>query len=286
MLDAAAQAKDEAASPPALPRARGRAEVGVARRSGRTALARLAQEGSAKAFLPRVAGPAVEAVLVNSAGGMAGGDLFRWGAEVGAGAALVVSTQAAERVYRSTGAEARVEARLSVGAGGRLDWLPQETILFDCARLSRRLEVDMAADARLTLVETLVFGRAAMGERLSQTWVSDQWRIRRAGRLVHAEALRLDGDAGFALGRRALLGGAAAMATLVHLAPDAAERLEDARALAQAARARRGVEAAVSLKASVLIARLLGSDAQALRAALVDFLVAFRGEPPPRVWAL
>ena len=279
MLDGA-----EALSP-ALQRARGRVEIAVARRDGASHLARLAQEGSAKALLPRVAGPVPLAVLLTTAGGATGGDLFRWRAEVAEGAALTVSTQAAERIYRSTGADAVVETRLALAPSARLDWLPQETILFDGSRLARRIDVDLAPGARLTALEAIVFGRAAMGERLTRGALSDQWRIRRAGRLIHAEALRID-DVSRALGAPALAGGARACATLLHVAEDAADRLEDARALAEAARRGEAVEAAATLKPGVLIARFLATDAQALRRALVDYLTAFRGEAPPRVWTM
>ncbi|MGF1660409.1 MAG: urease accessory protein UreD [Rubrimonas sp.] len=270
---------------PALQRARGRVDVAFALRDGASRLRNLAQEGSAKALAPRVAGPVPLAVLVNTAGGATGGDLFRWRAEVGAGAALTVSTQAAERIYRSTGADAQVETRLALAPGARLDWLPQETILFEGSRLSRRIDVEMAGDARLTAVEALVFGRSAMGERLTQGALSDQWRIRRDGRLIHAEALRI-ADFGHALAARALAGGALASATLLHVAPDAADRLDEARALARDARRGEIVEAAASLKPGVLIARFLSADARALRRALTGFLTAFRGEAPPRVWAM
>lgn len=270
---------------PPLPRARGRVEIVVGSRHGVTRLARLAQEGSARALWPRVEGSAPLAVLLNTAGGATGGDAFRWRAEVGPGAALTVSTQAAERIYRSTGADAQVETRLALGPGARLDWLPQETILFDGARLSRRIEVDMAPGARLMALEALLLGRSAMGERLTRGALSDQWRIRSGGRLIHAEALRIK-DFAHALSARALAGGALACATLLHAAPDAPDRLEQARALARAARRGDAVEAAASLKPGVLIARFLSADAQALRRALIGFLTAFRGEAPPRVWTM
>lgn len=266
---------------PTLQRARGRAEVAVRRRDGAIRLERLYQEGAAKARLPKEPGPVPTAVLINTAGGIAGGDRFDIALSVGPGAALVGTTQAAERVYRSTGATARLGLRLSVAAGARLDWLPQETILFDRGRLERRLEVEMAEDAAVTLLETVALGRAAMGETVRTAHYVDQWRIRRGGRLVHAEALRLTGDLA-ALAGPAGLAGARASATLVHVAPGAGDRLDAARAALAGA----GVAAAASAKGDVLIVRLLAGDHAPLRAALVGFLAAFRGAPPPRVWNL
>ena len=211
---------------PSLQRARGRAEVAVAQRGGRTRLARLFQEGSAKAILPRVHGPAPEAVLINTAGGVTGGDRLAWRLEAGAGAALVGTTQAAERVYRSLAGAAQIETQLVAGPGASLEWLPQETILFEAGRLDRRLDAAIAADAALSLLETVVLGRAAMGERVAGGAISDQWRIRRNGRLVHAEALRAEGDLGRATGGPATLAGARAFATFVHVAPGAEARLD------------------------------------------------------------
>lgn len=267
-----------------LQRARGRAEAAVRLADGAVRLERLYQQGAAKLRLPRNPDPTPEAVFINTAGGLAGGDRFEVGFAAGPGAALVATTQAAERVYRSTGATARVALRLRAEAGARLDWLPQETILFDRGRLERRLDLDMAADARVTLLESFALGRAAMGETVRSGHFVDQWRLRRDGRLVHAEALRLSGD--FApLAGPALLAGARAGATLVHLAPGADDRLDAARALLAAA-ADPAVAAAASAKPGLLILRFLAPDHAPLRATLARFLAAFRGAPPPRVWNL
>ncbi len=269
-------------APTRLQRARGRAEVGVSLRGGRVRLDRLFQEGCAKAILPRTPAPIPEVVLVNTSGGVTGGDRLDWRLAVGPGAALTATTQAAERIYRSSGGAARIEARLDLGPGARLDWLPQETILFDAARLERCLEVDLAGDARLTAIETLVLGRAAMGETMRTGAISDQWRIRRDGRLVHAEALRVAGDLARAAAGAATLAGARAIATFVHAAPGAETRLDQARGLLAGQSA---VTAAASAKPGILIVRFLAADARPLRDALIRFLMAFRG-PLPRVWSL
>jgi urease accessory protein len=269
-------------APIRLQRARGHAEVAVSLRGGRTRLDRLMQQGCCKALLPRTHGPVPEAVLVNTSGGVAGGDRLDWRLAVGPGAALVATTQAAERIYRATAGTARIETRLTLGAAATLDWLPQETIVFDAARLDRRLEIVMAADARLTALETIVLGRAAMGERVTTGALSDQWRIRRAGRLVHAEALHAAGDLAAATAGPATLAGARALATLVHAAPGADARLDAARALLAPLD---GVTAAATAKPDLLILRFLAADARPLRAALGRFLTAFRAAPLPRVWS-
>jgi urease accessory protein len=269
-------------APTRLQRARGHAEIAVSWRGGRIRLDRLLQQGCAKALLPRTHGSVPEAVLVNTSGGATGGDLVDWRADVGPDAALVVTTQAAERIYRASAGTARIRSCLTLGAGATLDWLPQETILFDAARLDRRLEIEMAADARLTALETLVLGRAAMGERVTTGTLSDQWRIRRGGRLVHAEALHAAGDLAAATAGPATMAGGRALATLVHAAPGADARLDAARALLAPLE---GVVAAASAKPDLLILRFLAAEARPLRAALVRFLTAFRPLPLPRVWS-
>lgn len=273
---------DAAPTAPAMQRARGAAEVSVALREGRSRLTHLFQQGSARALMPRTHGAAPEAVIVNTAGGVTGGDRFRFAFTAEDGAALTVSTQAAERIYRASEGPARIDTTLTLGAGATLDWLPQETILFDASALHRTLSVDMAADARLTALETVVLGRTAMGETLTRAEISDQWRIRRDGKLVHAEALRLTGALASALRGPAALNGVRAFATLIHVAPNAQDRLEEARALLAAA----PCSCAATARDGVLIARFLGPDAAALRAALTGFLIAFRGGALPRVWAL
>lgn len=265
-----------------LQRTEGRAEVAVRRDGAAIRLDRLFQQGSAKAILPRVHTPVPEAVLVNTAGGLTGGDRIDWRLAAGPGAALVATTQAAERIYRSSGGAARIRTRLELGPGAALDWLPQETILFDGSRLDRRIEIDMAADARLLAVESLIFGRTAMGETVETGALSDQWRLRRAGRLVHAEALFAGDDLAAATRGPATLDGGRALATVVLAEIGAADRCDGVRQLLS-------LEAdagyGVSTKPDLLIIRLLGHDARTLRAILIRLLMQLRAAPLPRVWS-
>lgn len=261
-----------------LQRAEGRAEVAVSRREGAVRLDRLYQEGCGKAILPQ-AGAVPEVVFVNTSGGLTGGDRIAWGLDAGPGAALVATSQAAERVYRTAGGaaggEARIATRVTAGAGARVDWLPQETILFDGGRLARSLEVDLAGDAALLAIESVVLGRVAMGESVATGLLSDQWRIRRDGRLVHAEALRLDAFGDGVAGLR----GARAFATLAWVAPGAELLLDAARGMV-------GEAGAASAKPGVFLARWLSEDAQDLRAAVIRLLMWLRDAPLPRVWSL
>lgn len=274
--------RSETAGPagPRRQRAEGRVRLAVARLGSATRAARVAEAGSLRVRMPRAAGPALEAVLVNTAGGIACGDRFTVDVDAGPGAQLVVTTPAAERAYRSDGANAELDVRMRLADGADVAWLPQETIVFDRARLRRRIEVDLAADARLLLSEAVVFGRAARGENVNEGYFEDRWRIRREGRIVHADTLRLDGPVAGLLDRPAIAGGARALATVLYVAPDAEGRRDGMRATLAEAR----VACAVSAWNGLLAARFLAHDAHALRADLVRFLEALRGCTMPRCW--
>src|SRR5262249_50986407 len=156
-----------------------------------------------------------EAVRANTAGGVVGGDRFTLDVAVEPRARLVVTTAAAEKVYRTLAPEAAIDVKLTVGAAASLAWLPQETILFDRARLKRTIDIDLAEDARLVLAEAIVFGRSGMGETVDDSFLLDRWCLRRGGRLIHAEAMRLDGAVATRLARPAVAKGGIAVATVL-----------------------------------------------------------------------
>jgi urease accessory protein len=253
----------------------------AARPGGSTAVADLAQEGSGRVLFPRVFAPAapLEAVVVNVGGGIAGGDRFSVSLVAGPGARLAATTQACEKVYRSDGRTAVVDTRLEVVAGAALHWLPQETILFDRARLSRRLTVELSGDAEFLLVEGVLLGRQAMGESLTGIVLKDSWRVRRDGKLLFAEEARLDGDLA-ALASPSGLGGRAACATMVRIGPDQPTALAGARAVLEES----GAEGGVSLVGEVLVCRLVAQEGRILRAGLTALVRELSGGNPPRVW--
>lgn len=259
-------------------RAFGRGRLTVRAEGGRTRLDRLYQEGSAKLRLPRARGAGLEAVMINSAGGMTGGDRFAWAVEVGAGAHAVLTTQACERVYRASADVAKVEVSLALGAGARLDWLPQETILFEGAAIARRIEADLPADASLLLCEAVILGRHAMGEHFTRGLFHDRWRIRREDRLIFADDLKLAGDVPHLVGQPALLDRAGAFATLLLVGPEAEGRID-------AARAAIGDLGGASAFDGKLVARIAAPDGLTLRRALIPALIAL-GASPPAVWTL
>jgi urease accessory protein len=240
----------------------------------------LDQRGSAKALLPHVRG-GPEVVFLNTSGGLTAGDTLDYALTLNGGARLVATTQAAERAYRAEGGAAQVRVHHRVGPGGWLDWLPQETILFDRARLARETTVDLAPDAGCLLLEAVVLGRAAMGETVTDLQFSDIRRVNRAGKPVFLEPFVQNSNILAKGPRSALLGAARAFATLVLCAPGA----EEAVGAARAALTEPGVEAAASGFDGKCVVRLLALDGWPLRKQILQLMEALRrGSPPPRVW--
>jgi urease accessory protein len=269
-------------TPARLPRTEGSVRLGFARcADGRTALADLRQSGAGRVRFPRPAGgDAPEAVLLNTAGGLTGDDRMTTEATLGAHCSATVTTAAAEKVYRALDGEAVVRVRLDVGEGAHLAWLPQPTILFDRARLDRRTEVAIAGNGSMLAVEILIFGRAAMGEDVRIGACRDSWRVRRDGRLVFADTFLVDGDVASILDHGATLDGARVAAMLLWVAPDAAARLDEVRALLQDTACAAGASAWNGL----LIVRAAARDGATLQALLGPMITRVTGRPLPRVW--
>ena len=260
-------------------RACGKLALAVKAANGVTRRAHVREEGPLRVRCPGPPAPELEAVIINTAGGVAGGDRLTLEVSVQRGAHLMVTTAAAEKVYRSMDAAAVIDIRLDVGAGASLAWLPQETILFDEARLARAIDVELADNARLVLVEALVFGRSGMGEIVRTGRLCDRWRIRRRGRIVHAEALRLQGEIAVRLEEGAVANGGRALATVLILPGD-----ETMAAAVRALMPRLRCEAAASAWNGKLAARLCAADGAALRDDLRVILSAVGGVSLPRLW--
>jgi urease accessory protein len=264
----------------ALQRARGLLALGFRRRGAATCLDDLRQEGCLKARFPHPR-DGMEAITLNTSGGVAGGDVLTTRIRLRPGAVVTIASIAAERFYRVRPEEApaAVNTGVVLESGAALAWLPQEAILFDGCALDRRLAVEMAPDAAFLGVECLVFGRAAMGERVRTARLTDTIQIRRGGRLVLHDAVRLSGAVDAALARPAVAAGAGALATLLLVAPDAVARLDGLRS------ALAGAEAGASAWNDFLLARILAPDGAALRRAVEAGLAFLRGGAAlPRVW--
>ena len=268
--------------PDPLQRSQGKLHVAVKRSGAETVLRDLHQAGCLKARFPRRTVPGwMDIVTLNTGGGVAGGDRLDISIAVGTGAQASVATQAAERFYRARAADrpSQVRTRLTVGSGGALEWLPQETILFDQSALDRSLQVDVAADGRFLGVETLVFGRGAMGEQVRQGALRDLIRVRHAGRLLLHEPIRMAGDLYATLQRPAVAAGASVAATMLYLAPDAVTKLEPVRAVIGPA------QAGASVWNGLMVVRLLGTTSAQVRTTMVAVLDVLReARPLPRVW--
>lgn len=275
-------------SGPALQRITGAASVGFVHAAPETRLDTLFQSGCSRILFPRSHGPGpFEAVVVNTAGGLTGGDTVTLGVTVGRDAAAMVSGQAAEKIYRALAGEVEIDTRLELHANGFLAWLPQEAILFDGARLKRRLTVELAGNSRLLAVESTVFGRTHRGESFGRGFYRDDWRIGRDGRLIWADAQRLSGDIEALFRRRAGFAGNRASSTIVYAAEDAQRWLDPAREIIAGCAGRVGVTAF----AGVLLIRLLAADGFALRQSTMRILtrlwsrIAGAVMPLPRVWS-
>jgi len=262
-------------------RARGRGHLAAKSLGGRTRLAELYQEGAAKIRLPETFDSSMEAVIINTAGGLTGGDRMDWSVVAGPGTRIDVTTQACEKIYKASADSAVVETSIRVGASARVDWLPQETILFDRASLSRKLHVELDETAEFLAVEAILLGRKAMGETMAQGLFRDRWRIRRDGRLIHAEELRLGGDIAALTAENAVLSGQVAFATLLYAGPLAETYLRQVRPLVESHMG------GVSHWREKLVVRLAASDGFALRKILIPIISALRnGAPVPKVWNL
>jgi urease accessory protein len=253
--------------------------------AGRTRLAEFYQEGCAKIRLPDTFDATMEAVLINSSGGLTGGDHMEWEFSAGEGTHLTLTTQACEKIYKASAGTAAVRAKISVGAGATVHWLPQETILFDRASLSRRLDVEIAEGGEFLAVEAILLGRKAMGEAMLTGLFQDCWRIRKGGILLHAENLRLSDDIAALTQETATLGGQVAFATLFYSGMDCEQQLAKLRALIGGANG--GVSHYHVAGQDKLIARLVAADGFALRKILIPVISHLRkGASVPKVWNL
>jgi urease accessory protein len=260
-------------------RAQSRVSLIVADHEGAARPRYLAEEGSLRLRFPAACAGAQEAVLVNTAGGIAGGDRLTIDLALEERTRLVVTTASAEKIYRSESAPATLAVTANLAAGAELTWLPHETILFDRARLVRSFDIALAPTARLLFAEAAVFGRSAMGETVREGLFADRWRVRRGGRLIFAESVRLDGAIAERLAETAVAAGQVALATVLAVPGDDAAA-EAVRTLAGAFRG----EVGISAWNGMALARLAAPDGAALRHDLTLLLAALGRTPLPRLW--
>ncbi len=263
-----------------MQRASGRGECFVKSRGALTVVDRLWQQGCAKLRLPKAANGDFEVIMINSSGGLTGGDRLDWAFRADAGCAMTVTTQACEKVYASIGGAADVSTSMCIGAGAHINWLPQETILFDEAQLSRSLTVDLEADATALIVEPVLLGRLAMDETVVSGLFHDRWTIWREGKTVHAEAFKIGPDVDTQKKQAAVFDGANAFATVLLLDPDCEHLLEPARAII-------GTKGGASFWNGKLLARVIDIDGYQLRKRLVPLVSLLNKQASlPKCWSL
>lgn len=267
-------------------RAFGRGRLSTKPFAGTTRLVDFYQEGCAKIRLPKSFDASMEAVLINSSGGLTGGDRMDWDFAAGPGTSLTLTTQACEKIYKASGdSTAEVTTAIRLAEGARVDWLPQETILFDRASLTRRLDVDMEPGCTFLAVEALLLGRRAMGEAMDHGLFRDRWRIRSGGQLIHADDLKLSGEVGTLTALAPVLAGAVAFATIFYTGPDCEAQLEPVRSLIGPASG--GASHWRAGGQEKLVARIAAADGFALRKILIPIISHLRkGAPVPKVWHL
>jgi urease accessory protein len=271
-----------------LQRVDGAARIAVRGADGRTSITDLFQRSPCKVLMPDIDGHSCrEAVFLNTAGGIAGGDRLSFGLSASGEASFTGTTQASERVYRAIDAPGEVRMRIEAAGTATLQWLPQETILFDGGRLDRSTHIHVSGAARLIAMDWLVLGRAASGETVRHGAFRDDWRVFRDGRLVWADAFRLSGDIETLVHRPSLLAGHTAIATILYAAANAPAALDRARAIL----AGLSCKAGATIVNGLMICRFAAKAAAELRRAVTDFLRAFRNELEgftsalPKVWA-
>ena len=265
----------------------GLVQMSFSRRSGPTRLCHLFQREPLRVLFPHFPrGDILSAVVANTSGGLVGGDRVDIEVDVASGARTLVTTQAAEKVYRSTGSECLVLVDIHARDAAWVEWLPHETIIFDGARIRRSVYLNVDAGARVLAGDLLVFGRRAHGESLSHGLVHDEWQVRVDGRLTWADSLHLADDLAAKQVAPAALGGSNVMATLLYVAQDAERWLQPARKLI----GRENLRSGASYVGNLLIVRWLGLDTAAVRRDYGAFRAKFRsmvgGLPPtlPVIW--
>ncbi|GGE07331.1 urease accessory protein UreD [Polymorphobacter glacialis] len=262
-------AAGESLPPPRHQRVDGAARLAV----GKNGLTDLYQRAPCRLLFPDTEpGEPLQAVSLTTTGGLTGGDRIAFELDIAADAAATLTTQAAERLYRvhPGDPDILIDTVLTIGDRGWGEWLAQEAILYDGTRVRRRFQADVAASGRMLAVESLVFGRTAMGETIRTGRIHDSWHIRRNGRLVWVDALHLEGDIAAQMAAPFAFGDANSTATILYVGPDAADHLTAVRTLID------GAQGGATIFDGLLIVRLLSADAAALRRSVIRIVAGLR----------
>jgi urease accessory protein len=246
------------------------------------------QKSPIRVLFPRALGGATqEAVLVNTAGGIAGGDRLDFDVTALSSAAIAVTSQTAEKVYRALDQPARIATKLLASETAKLAWLPQETIAFNRARVSRETEIEVSTGAELLALEWLALGRTAYGEEMDGGQVTENWRVKIDGRLIWADSFRLTDEIFPHLRRKALLSNCKAVGTLIYFGPHLETRLEFMREIASLLEC----QCLASSISGLIVVRFAAELSSSLRLALRTFLQQLSREfgpgpfRTPKMWS-
>jgi urease accessory protein len=271
-----------------LQRADGAGRIVVSGSQKGTYITDVYQRSPIRIMFPRGGSAALEeAVFINTAGGVAGGDMLESGVTALANASIAVTSQAAEKIYQALNEPARIVTKLKACATAKLAWLPQETIIFNRGRVSRRTEIEVSSGSELLALEWLVLGRTAQGEKMAGGHITESWCVRKDGRLIWADIFRVTDEMFPHLHRKALLSDCKAFATLIYFGSDLEKRLELLRNIASPI----ACHCAPTSVGGLIIVRFAAKDSFDLRVTLLNFLEQFsKGLSPgpfrvPKMWS-
>lgn len=259
------------------------------RRASRTVLAHAHHRGPLRVQKPLYpeSESRADVLILHPPAGIAGGDQLTMTIQVAPGAQTRITTPGAAKWYRSRGAEARQTLHLDVADDACLEWLPQEAIVFDGAKVRTETDIACTETSRACGWDIWMLGRSAAGEQFRVGQVHQRLRLRRANRLLWSERVRLAADDPLL---RSPLGWQDANVMGSYWAvglPNDESLIERCREIAEP-----GVRLGVTrFTHGLLIARALGHSAERVRAALTRIWALLRpalcGAPgnAPRIWA-
>ena len=168
-------------------RAKGKLKISFMNSNDETSIHDLYQSGALKVLIPKSKSKYAEAVLINTGGGIVGGDNLSIEVEAAKKTNTWITTQASEKVYKSSSEQSILNTKVTLEDNSTLFWCPKETILFHNSKLIRNLDFDIKTSSKLLIIENIVFGRLASGELNADCFFSDHWRIKRDEKLIFAE---------------------------------------------------------------------------------------------------
>ena len=243
-------------------------------------IGKLYQEGSSRLFFPENFSKTKECVVINTAGGITGGDKFESSIEATEGSSIVVTTQASEKVYKSSHGSAEVETTFFASKNSKLLWLPQDTILFSESDLSRKIIIRIEDTSELLAFDQIVLGRSAMGENIQESNFHDMWTIYNGDRLIYFDQSGWKNTVPL---NCAGLKGIKSYASFYYVGSKTKFYEEKLKRMKQVYK---NVYLGTSLRNGCLLARMFGSDAKSIKDRVINLLREIWQLDTPNVWKL